>query len=135
MKFLILTLLMTMSVLPAAAQDWALGGYDAVGYSRSGQALPGRPDISTMWKGKVWHFATEDNRARFEADPRSYAPEFDGLCPVALARGLREPGDPQHFAIIGNHLYLLRSTENERVLMKAPREILTKAKQVWAGLR
>lgn len=60
--------------LAAVAQDWALEGYDPVGYVAQGRPVPGRSDIATMWKGKIWHFASEDNRARFEADPQGYAP-------------------------------------------------------------
>lgn len=136
MKPLLLALLLLISpALPAAAQDWALDGYDAVGYAQQGRAIPGRSDIVTLWKGKLWHFANEDNRARFEANPRSFAPGFGGLCPVALAEGRKVAGDPRHFVIIGNRLYLLRNDADEREMMDAPRRVLMKAKQIWASLR
>lgn len=120
---------------PAMAQDWALGGFDPVGYRAEGRALPGLPDISTMWKGMIWHFASVENRARFEADPRAYAPGLNGFCPVALADGRREPGDPQHFVIVGERVYLLRSAEDQRRFMQDPRGILMEARKVWASLQ
>lgn len=136
MKHLILSfMLLLCPAIPAAAEDWALGGYDAVAYGRSGQPVPGRNNIATMWKGEIWHFATEDNRARFEADPRAYAPGFAGLCPVSLSEGRQEKGDPRHFAIIGKRLYLLRSESAERQIIRAPRKILMKAKESWSKLR
>ncbi|MFV0386266.1 YHS domain-containing (seleno)protein [Paracoccus sp. (in: a-proteobacteria)] len=135
MKPLILSILVLLSqILSAGAQEWALDGYDPLGYA-SGRAVPGRSDIATMWKGKLWHFASEENRSRFEADPRAYAPGFGGLCPVALSRGERVAGDPQHFVIIGNRLYLLRSDAAEREMMQDPRKILMEARKVWAGSR
>jgi len=130
-KPLLATLLMLSPALPVCADDWAIGGFDAVSFAQSAQPLPGRGDISTMWKGELWHFASEENRARFEADPRSFAPVFGGLCPVALAEGQRVPGDPRHFVIIGTKLYLLRSDQDERRFKAEPRPILSRAYEVW----
>ena len=132
MKTLTLALILSFaSVLPALAQDWAIDGYDPVGFLQSGRPVPGRGDISTMWKGKVWHFASEENRSRFESDPRSFAPAFGGLCPVALAEGRRVPGDPHHFVVMGKRLYLLRSDRSARELRRAPQEILSRASETW----
>lgn len=132
MKPLILSVM--LACLPAAqalAQDWAIEGYDAVGFLQSGRPVPGRGDIATMWKGKVWHFASEENRSRFESDPRSFAPAFGGLCPVALSEGRRVPGDPRHFVVIGNRLYLVRSDRSLRELRRMPQDILARASEVW----
>lgn len=135
MKHLILSsLLSVVSVLPASAQDWALEGYDAVAYL-NGRAMPGRSEIATMWQGQLWHFASEANRDRFEANPKAYVPAFDGLCPVSLLDGRKVAGDPRHFAIIGNRLYLLRSDSAEQRLWKAPRQLLKDAKQAFVTLR
>lgn len=136
MKHLLVALTILFSPLsPALAQDWALGGFDPVSYQAEGRAVPGRNDISTMWKGMIWHFATVENRARFEADPRSYAPGLNGLCPVALSNGRTEPGDPRHFVIVGQRVYLLRSDDNQRRFMQNPRAILMEARKVWASLK
>ncbi|CAM3341363.1 YHS domain-containing (seleno)protein [Paracoccus nototheniae] len=132
MRPLCLALIMSLaSALPAAAQDWAVGGFDAVGYTAAGRAVPGRSDISTMWKGRLWHFASEENRARFEADPRSYAPALDGMCPISITEGHPQPGDPRHFAVVGGRLYLLESDAAERQLKTRPQEIIDEARQIW----
>lgn len=132
MKPLLLSLAVVLaSALPAAAQDWAIDGYDPVGFLERGQPVPGRGDISTLWKGKLWHFASEENRNRFEADPGSYAPAFGGLCPVALAHGRRVPGDPDHFVVIDNQLYLVGSSRSAHKLRQDPEAILAKARQNW----
>ena len=132
MKSLILSLiLLSVPALPVLAEDWAMDGFDAVGLLQSGRPVPGRGDIATMWKGKVWHFASEENRSRFESDPRSFAPAFGGLCPVALAEGRRVSGDPRHFVVIGNRLYLLRSDRSAQQLRRRPQEILARAGRIW----
>ncbi|MDP5305929.1 YHS domain-containing (seleno)protein [Paracoccus spongiarum] len=136
MKNIVLALLLSLvAVVPAVADDWALDGYDVVSYLRGGQPVPGRSDIATMWKGRQWHFATEENRARFEADPRAYMPGFGGLCPVSLSMGRAQEGDPRHFVIIGKRLYLLRSQLAEQQIMAAPRDVLMRAKRTWIKLR
>lgn len=134
MKTLILALFAFLAPMsPVLAQDWALGGFDPVGYQAEGRAIPGRNDISTVWKGMVWHFASVENRAMFEADPRSYAPGLNGFCPVAMSDGQSLPGDPRHFVIIGQRVYLLGSDDNQRRFMQDPRAILMEARKVWAS--
>lgn len=125
--------MLTAFASPVVAQDWAVGGYDPVGFV-SGRAAPGRSDISTLWKGQFWHFISEDNRARFESDPRQFAPAFDGFCPVSLAEGKELRGDPRFFAVIGDKLYLTRSNADLRRLKRAPGEILRHASQNWAAM-
>ena len=128
--------LATCLLLPAGgfAQDWALEGIDSVAYSQSGKAVPGRSDIVTHWRGRAWHFATEANRAAFEANPRAYAPGLGGLCVVALAEGRAEPGNPRYFVVIGQRTYLLRSEHARERLRQEPQKLLMQAKAHWTRL-
>lgn len=112
-----------------------MDGRDPVGYFSDGRAMAGRVDIATMWKGYVWHFVSEDNRARFEADPRRFAPAFNGFCPVNLADGRLVEGNPEIFAVIGQRLYLLRSDAARSQLMDQPAEVLSRARTAWAETR
>ena len=130
-QFASIIALTILTSLPAHAQDWALGGFDPVGYVNAGRAVPGRSDIATMWRGKLWHFASEENRARFEADPRSFAPDFDGICPVSLSEGDPRRGDPRFFAVIKGHLYLLQSGAAERKLRQNTETVLDHARVAW----
>lgn len=129
-------ILATALALPiaAVAQQWALGGYDPVTYVTQNAALEGQGDISTSWRGKQYHFTSEENRALFEANPRAYTPGFDGLCVVALSEGRSEPGDPRMFVTIGQRVYLVGSDMRRRELMAHPRELLMKAKTMWLRL-
>lgn len=132
MKNLLIPIFLSFaSALPAVAQDWALEGFDPVGYIRENRALPGRSDIATMWKGKVWHFASEENRARFEADPRTYMPAFDGYCPVELSKGRFQMGDPTYFSIRDHRIYLLRSRAAQQEFSQDAGLILSRARSVW----
>lgn len=126
-----------LSLLPAAAlaDGWALGGMDAVAYRSQGAAVPGKSAISTRWAGQEWHFASESNRASFEANPRAFAPGFNGLCPVALAGGRPVEGNPQFFAVVGQRLYLFETDNARQEFVSNPRDLLMNAKAQFVKLR
>lgn len=118
----------------ALAQDWALDGMDPVAYGSEGAAVPGRSDIVTMWRGEAWHFATEQNRNTFEANPKAYAPALDGLCVVALSEGRPEPGNPRFFVVIEKRTYLMRSEQARERFLADPKQIMQRAKATWKRL-
>lgn len=118
-----------------AAQDWALGGMDATAYHDDGRAIPGHADVVTQWHGKTWHFASEENRAEFEADPTAYAPAFDGLCAMSLSEGRIERGNPHYFVIYKDKLYLLRSEAARAQFIAGPAEVLALAKGNYKKMR
>lgn len=118
-----------LSGLRADPGGVALMGYDAVGYFRHSEALPGAGNIALRWRGLIWHFATVENRAAFEADPRAYAPQFGGLCPIALMRGEVMAGDPRHWTIRDGKLYLSSSPEGLARLHSDKGEIVGTAAQ------
>ena len=132
MRALALSLLFVLGATwPGHAQEWAVGGFDPVGYAQAGRPTPGRSDIATMWKGQLWHFASEENRARFEADPRAYAPALNGMCPVSIVDGRPQPGDPRFFARVGGRLYLLESGRAESRLRQDAEGIVRAAREIW----
>jgi hypothetical protein len=113
----------------------ALMGYDAVAYFRDDRAEPGAGHIALRWRGLIWHFATVENRAAFEADPRAYAPQFGGLCPLALQRGEIMAGDPRNWTIRDGKLYLSSSPEGlERLRAELP-TVLPLAAQHFRALQ
>ncbi|MBU2957141.1 YHS domain-containing (seleno)protein [Paracoccus sp. 1_MG-2023] len=113
--------------LPAQAQDWALGGFDPVGFAQVGHPVAGRSDIATQWRGQLWHFASEANRDSFEANPRSFLPQMDGYCPVSIAEGHPVKGDPRNAIMLDGQLYLTRSPSALRRLRQNPDAVLGRA--------
>lgn len=91
----------------------AIGGYDTVAYFTVGAPVRGQPDIAVMWKGAVWLFSSTNNRERFEANPRAYAPQYGGYCAYAVSRGYTMETDPTAWRISDGKLYLIH---NPRVL-------------------
>ncbi|MGB8813232.1 MAG: YHS domain-containing (seleno)protein, partial [Paracoccaceae bacterium] len=94
---------------------FAVSGYDVVSYfdlpqSKVGTAqsspLSGKSDLTAEYNGAVFAFSSEQNRARFVADPAKFAPQYDGHCAYGVAQGGKVPGNPTLWRIVDGKLYL-----------------------------
>lgn len=86
--------------------DLAVGGYDPVAYFTQGKPVPGSESFGLEWKGATWRFASAENRAKFEAGPEQFAPQYGGHCAWAMADGREASGDPKFWKIVNGKLYL-----------------------------
>jgi YHS domain-containing protein len=85
MGCLIALMIITISV-PAWAKKpinttWrgiALKGYDTVAYFTKGKAVKGKKTFEYHWKDAKWHFANQQHKKMFKADPEKYAPRYGG---------------------------------------------------------
>ena len=84
----------------------ALDGYDAVAYFKGGKPVKGVDAHVVSWNGATWRFASAENKTAFEADPKAFAPQFGGYCAWAVSEGYTAKGDPNHWRIVDNKLYL-----------------------------
>ncbi|TMV13004.1 YHS domain-containing (seleno)protein [Arenibacterium halophilum] len=108
------------------------GGYDVVAYVTQGAAVEGRPAHRILWKGVVWQFASQANRERFEADPRTYAPRFGGYCAVAMAHNRLAEIDPERgWLVHEGRLYLTHDAQARDALLRDPAAVLTRAQANW----
>lgn len=84
----------------------AIDGTDAVAYFTQGKPVAGSPDFSHDWMGATWRFSTEENRAKFAADPEAYAPQYGGYCAYAVSEGYTASTVPDAWKIVDGKLYL-----------------------------
>lgn len=84
----------------------AVGGYDPVAYFTDAKPVAGKPEISLEHEGATWRFASEANREAFRKEPAKFAPQYGGYCAWAIAQGYTAKGDPAHWSIVDNRLYL-----------------------------
>lgn len=118
-----------------SAQDGiAIGGYDPVSFFVAPAPLPGRSDHAVMWKGAVWMFENAENQARFEADPRAFAPRYGGHCAYGIARGKIASGDPLSWEIVEGRLYLFHTPRAEDLWRGDSAEMIAAAREVWPGI-
>lgn len=112
----------------------AIRGYDPVAYFTDGAPVRGRSEISVMWKGVVWLFASQEHREAFEANPRAYAPQFGGYCAYAVSRGYRARTEPDAWAIVDGRLYLIRSKGVRAVWQQDARDNIARAAANWPAV-
>ncbi len=138
--FLALTLAAMLSWQSAQAgpqnliRGLAIGGYDAVGYFESNDAIRGDSQFSHEWNGATWHFASAANRDKFAADPEAYAPQYDGYCAWAAAGSYKANGDPEVWDIVDGRLYLNYSTGVQRRWERDIPGFIAQADAVWPSV-
>ena len=92
-------------------QNVAISGYDPVSYFVD-RPLPGNPDLSATYGDAIYYFATSENKAKFEADPEAYIPQYGGFCAVAVSENKLVPVDPETYKVTDNKLYLFYNGEH-----------------------
>ncbi len=117
-----------------ATEGTAIHGYDAVSYFAAEAPVPGQENIAVTWKGAQWFFATQQNRERFESNPRAYAPQFGGYCAYAMAHGALSSTDPKAWKIVDGRLYLTHSPEIERLWQGNVAENIRLAEEYWPAI-
>ena len=90
----------------SASDGLAAGGYDVTAYFTQGKPVRGNSKHELMLQGVTWRFETADAKARFQANPSAYAPQFGGYCAWAVSQGYIASGDPEQWKIVDGKLYL-----------------------------
>lgn len=109
----------------------AIDGYDTVSYFKVGTPVQGHPEIALIWKGARWQFESEENRDRFERNPRAFAPQFGGYCAYAMINGKLSSTDPSAWQIVDGKLYLTHSEEIERLWRQNVSQNIRRAEAQW----
>lgn len=118
----------------SARNGIALDGYDVVAFFEGEGAVAGHQDYALMWKGVIWRFVSSKNQARFEANPRAYAPVFGGYCAYAMSQGYLAPGNPQLWRIDEGELFLLNNAAVQELWQQEARELLQAARGNWPAV-
>lgn len=92
----------------------ALRGYDAVAYQSDKKAMQGSSAHSLVWQGRIWRFATSQNKVLFSRTPRRYVPSYGGYGAWAMAQGYMAEGNPKVFQVIGQRVFLFISEEQRK---------------------
>ena len=84
----------------------ALQGYDPVAYHTVGEPTKGDFQITSTYNDATYRFASEENKAKFDANPAAYAPQYGGYCAFGAAMGFKFDGDPTVWKIVDGELFL-----------------------------
>lgn len=112
----------------------AINGTDPVGYFDTDGPVTGSPDVTLDWRGARWQFASEDSRARFEADPEAFAPLFGGYCAFAASRGYLAPTIPEAWTVYEDRLYLNANLRARELWLQDIPGNIAKGLENWPGI-
>lgn len=84
----------------------AVGGYDLVSYHQDGGPVRGSGFNVSVHEGVSYLFASEENKAAFDANPEAYLPAYNGYCAFGVALGQKFHTDPAVYDIVDGTLYL-----------------------------
>lgn len=83
-----------------------LDGYDIVGMITDNQARKGDPKIRSSYKAVTLYFASAGNKAKFDAKPEAYLPQYGGYCSNGIVYGIPWGGDGDSFRVFNGKLYM-----------------------------
>lgn len=84
----------------------ALRGVDPVSYFTDGTPADGDFQITSVHEGAVYRFVSAESKAKFDAEPAKYLPQYGGYCAMGAAMGMKLDGDPDLWKIVDGKLYL-----------------------------
>jgi YHS domain-containing protein len=112
-----------------------LKGYDPVSYFMDGKAAKGNPEINAFDGQLTWHFASEEHKAAFEANPERFQPQFGGYCAWGVANGKLFDVDPENgWTIVDDKLYVNFNADINGLFAAEPATFITKAEANWPTL-
>lgn len=84
----------------------ALHGYSPVSYIDMNLAQLGSKAFQSEHKGLKYYFKDAEQKAKFDANPSKYLPEYGGWCATGIAVGAHFRTDPNKFLVRNDKLYL-----------------------------
>jgi YHS domain-containing protein len=110
------------------------GGYDVVAYQTQDAAVAGVAAVTAAHDGVTYRFASEANKAAFEADPARYLPQYGGYCAWAVSQGYTAHGDPEAWSVVDDRLYLNYSKGVRAQWQRDTQGNIAKGEANWPGV-
>ena len=85
--------------------------------SKKERPVKGIPETKSNYQGATYLFASAEDKADFDKDPRKYAPQYGGFCAYGIALGVLAgiADNPKAFVVYSGKLYICG---NEAALKK-----------------
>lgn len=112
----------------------AVQGYDPVAFFTDSKPVLGNPQITSMYGGAVYRFASTANKAMFDASPAKYEPQFGGWCAYAASINTLSPIEPKYWEIVDGRLLLQHNQRAWDLWHKDVPANLALADRNWPGL-
>jgi YHS domain-containing protein len=111
-----------------------LEGYDVIGYWTDKQPVRGDAAFASKYEGAIYHFASAEHKATFDADPAKYAPAYGAFCAYAVSVNRVRPIDIHLFHFTDGRLMFQHSKTAWDRFFKDESSNAKKADGYWPGL-
>lgn len=123
----ILAVFAALAAVPALAGAQTVQPKTLINVDQTGLGIQGFDPVA-------YRFASAEPKARFDAAPPKYAPQFGGYCGYGASRGYPAPIDPRAFTIMNGRLILQNSLGVLERWRKDPEGYLAKADANWPSI-
>ena len=101
----------------------ALAGVSPVSLVDNGQKTEGKKEFASVHGGFEYHFASEDEKKAFDANPAKYALQHGGNCPVSKVDTKKTvKGNPAMYAVHAGKIYALADEEAKKKFEANPKQ-------------
>ncbi len=116
-------------------KEAALDGYCPVAYHVLKKAVKGKPDLSSKYDGKTYHFVNAKAKKMFDKDPGKFLPKYGGYCATAMSMGKKLESNPKLFTEYKGETYLFSSKKAKEMFDKNPSMFVKKANEEYSKLK
>jgi len=112
----------------------ALAGYSPVSYIDLNLAQRGSRHLKSEYGGMSYYFTSAEQKAKFDANPEKYLPQFGGWCALGVGLGKHFRIDPNKFVVMDGKLYVFLyniEVDAKGKWVKDPSGWLKKAQKNW----
>lgn len=111
-----------------------LHGSDPVALLDDGANATGSAAFLATHDGVAYYFASAENKAKFEAAPDRYVPQYGGFCAYGVSVVKKFDGDPRFAAVVEDKLYVFLNKDVYAAFLKDKPGTIAKAEVAWTKI-
>lgn len=108
-----------------------LFGADVVAYFTQNRFVQGSPEHRSEYESVDLYFSSPGNKARFDANPTAYLPQYGGYCANGIAFGIPWGGNAEDFIVHKGKLYIFGGQQSQKAFMQGLEKNLALADKYW----
>jgi YHS domain-containing protein len=115
-----------------SSEGLILDGYDPVAFFTEKKPVKGSSQFQSKFEEATYYFASAENKAKFESEPKKYQPQFGGWCAYAVSLGRIAPIEVNNWSIVEGKLVFQHNARAVAGWEKNPVGNLHLAEHYWA---
>ena len=108
-----------------------LFGADVVAYFTENRHVQGSPQYRSEYDSVDLYFSSAENKARFDANPTAYLPQYGGYCANGITFGIPWGGNAEDFMVHNDRLYIFGGEQSRKAFMLDLDKNIALADKYW----